>query len=209
VSLTVTQGERATFTVGAAGDAPLRYQWAFGGQSISGATEDRYTIDQVTLAHAGSYSVTVSNAVASVESTAGTLTVTSSSGGGCEPGSTSTAWASSCPTKAATACTPGNARIEDHARVLSGSVSSGTVGGLTVLSGFRVATSGTVRTSFYPLGFFESGQGLSGSASLVGDVEFRGQGYDRSSGTCSGFVDAQTCEDAAEVTVAPPYQWRP
>lgn len=103
----------------------------------------------------------------------------------------------------------GNARIEDHARVLSGSVSSGTVGGLTLLSGFNVATSGTVRTSFYPLGFFESGQGLSGSASLVGDVEFRGQGYNRSSGTCSGFVDSQTCEDAAEVTLAPPYQWRP
>jgi hypothetical protein len=109
----------------------------------------------------------------------------------------------------------GDARIEDHATVVSGTVSGGTVGGLSVIGStgwggsFDVATSGEIRTTFYPLGYFETGQRVSGSASLIGDVEYRGAGLNRSSGVCSGFVDATTCVNAAEVTVQPPYSWRP
>lgn len=103
----------------------------------------------------------------------------------------------------------GSAPIEDHATILGGSVSSGTVGALSLITSFDVRTSGKVLTTFMPLGFFEGGQGVSGSASLIGDVEFRGQGYNRASGTCSGFVDSSTCVNALEVTAAPPYAWRP
>jgi hypothetical protein len=110
----------------------------------------------------------------------------------------------------------GTARIEDHATVVNGKVSSGRIGAMSIIgtqgpgggNGFDVATSGEIRTTFYPLGYFESGQGLSGSASLVGDVEYRGQGTRRSSGVCSGFVDASTCVNGAEVTPPPPYSWR-
>ena len=108
-----------------------------------------------------------------------------------------------------------SARIEDHAYVEGGStVSGGTVGALALIgskgggSAFNMS-SGTAKTTFYPLGFFESGQGLSG-ASLIGDVEYRGQGLSRASGTCSGFVDNATCTaPGTDNTPAPPYTWRP
>jgi len=106
----------------------------------------------------------------------------------------------------------GDARIEDHAIVTSGTVSAGTLGGLGILSNGFSITGGTARTSFYPLGFFEPMQSISGTTALYGDVEFRGQGYARSSGTCSGFVDSMTCvpggTTVSDVTVAGPYTWR-
>jgi hypothetical protein len=43
----------------------------------------------------------------------------------------------------------------------------------------------------------------------VGDVEYRGQGFARASGACSGFVDARTYLDAGiDETPALPYVWR-
>jgi hypothetical protein len=69
----------------------------------------------------------------------------------------------------------GDARIEDQAVILDGAtVSGGTVGALTILNRFSVSGSATVQTTFYPPGFFESGQGASGTARLYGDVEYRG-----------------------------------
>jgi hypothetical protein len=101
----------------------------------------------------------------------------------------------------------GSARIDDHAQVLGGKVTDATVGALTVFgSGFSVTGSSTkAMTTFYPLDFFE-GRSLSGGAALMGDVELRA---DRSSGTCSGFVDGSTCTDpGSDQTPAPPYTWR-
>lgn len=132
-----------------------------------------------------------------------------SNGGGCGPSSLPSSVYVGPYAQVLGGSVSGNARIEDHATILGGSVSSGTVGAMSLIASFNVRTSGKVLTTFYPLGFFEGEQGVSGSASLVGDVEFRGQGYDRSSGTCSGFVDSSTCVNASEVTVAPPYTWRP
>ena len=54
--------------------------------------------------------------------------------------------------------------------------------------------SAQVQTTFYPPGFFETGQGLSGTARLFGDVEYRGQGLNKSSGSFYGFVDNATAE---------------
>ena len=68
-----------------------------------------------------------------------------------------------------------------------------------------------MQTTFYPPGFFETGQGLSGSARLFGDVEYRGAGLNKSSNTFYGFVDSATngVASVTDVTVAPPYTWRP
>jgi Family of unknown function (DUF6055) len=139
-----------------------------------------------------------------------------SNGGGCAPSGT-VAYVGPYATVSSGATVGSSARIDDHAYVESGStVSAGTVAALSLIGSKSgsynnnafTLTSGTVRTTFYPLGFFESGQGLSGGT-LVGDVEYRGANYNRTSGTCSGFVDSATCTSpGTDNTPAPPYTWR-
>jgi hypothetical protein len=94
--------------------------------------------------------------------------------------------------------------------ILNGAtVSGGSVGALSVMNRFNVSGTARVQTTFYPAGFFESGQGLSGSARLFGDVEYRGQGLNRNSGSFYGFVDAATqSQTINDVTTPPPYSWR-
>jgi hypothetical protein len=76
-SATVADGATATFTVVAAGTAPLSYQWQLGGAAISGATAASYTTAALTTANSGtSYTVVVSNSAGSVTSSPATLTVT-------------------------------------------------------------------------------------------------------------------------------------
>jgi len=72
-SQTVTAGQSATLTVGAAGSNT--YQWNFHGAPIAGATASFYTVLSATTAEAGSYTVTVSNPNGSTASTPATLTV--------------------------------------------------------------------------------------------------------------------------------------
>jgi hypothetical protein len=105
----------------------------------------------------------------------------------------------------------GSARIEDHAVILNGAtVSGGTVGAFSILSRFTVSGSATIQTTFYPPGFFEPGQAASGTARLYGDVEYRGEGLNRSSGAFYGFVDAMTQSATIDdVTPEPPYEFRP
>ena len=115
-------------------------------------------------------------------------------GGGCAPPATPVSVYVGPYATIASGTVTGSARIEDQATVVKGTVSGGTIGALSLIgsnsaNAFTVADSAKVRTTFYPLGFFESGQGLSGTASLLGDVEHRGQGSNRSSGAFSGFVD--------------------
>ena len=77
VAKTVTAGQTATFSVTAAGTAPLRYQWKKGGTDISGATTSSYTTPATSLADSGTaYSVVVSNDVGTATSDAVILTVT-------------------------------------------------------------------------------------------------------------------------------------
>jgi hypothetical protein len=136
-----------------------------------------------------------------------------SNGGGCAPSGIA-AYVGPYATVASNATVAADARIEDHAYVEGGSkVQGGVVGALSLIgnkgsSGAFTLASGTVKTTFYPLGFFESGQGLAGG-SLIGDVEYRGQGLSRTSGTCAGFVDSSTCvAPGTDNTPAPPYKWR-
>lgn len=135
-------------------------------------------------------------------------------GGGCAPSGT-TAYVGPYATVLSGATVSGNARIEDHAIVANGTVTGGTVGALSLIGtagGFGSnafnMSSGTAKTTFYPLGFFESGQGLSGG-SLIGDVEYRGGSLNRNSGTCTGFVDNGTCMGpGSDATPQGPYTWR-
>jgi hypothetical protein len=81
-SLTVTQGQTATFTVTATSVAPMTYQWIFCPQpnwnvatNILGATSSVLTLTNVQPASAGSYLVVVSSIAGSVTSAPAMLTV--------------------------------------------------------------------------------------------------------------------------------------
>src|ERR1700687_1624943 len=73
---TVTAGQTATFTVVAAGTAPLSYQWQKNGANITGATSTSYTTPVTAATDSGStFRVIVSNTAGTVTSSAATLTV--------------------------------------------------------------------------------------------------------------------------------------
>ena len=73
---TVTAGQSATFSVTAAGTAPLSYQWQKGTTAIAGATSASYTTAATTTADNGTqYRVVVSNSEGNATSNAATLTV--------------------------------------------------------------------------------------------------------------------------------------
>jgi uncharacterized repeat protein (TIGR03803 family) len=79
-SQTLSVGETAVLTVGAVGDLPLTFQWQFNqtnltnGGGVSGVTTSSLTISNLTQTSDGTYSVIVSNAIASA-SAAAVLTV--------------------------------------------------------------------------------------------------------------------------------------
>lgn len=75
VSVTVTEGQSASFSVNASGATPMTFQWKKSGVNITGATSSTYTIPAVTATNAGSYTVTATNSFGSATSTAATLTV--------------------------------------------------------------------------------------------------------------------------------------
>ncbi len=74
-SQTVVAGSSVTFSVNAAGTPQLKYQWAFNNAPLNGATDNAYTIQSVSEANQGSYSVRVSNGFGSADSQAATLTI--------------------------------------------------------------------------------------------------------------------------------------
>jgi len=74
VSLSVTEGQPASFTVTASGTSPS-YQWAKNAVAIPGATGASYSVAATTLSSAGQYTVNVSNSAGSVSSNAATLAV--------------------------------------------------------------------------------------------------------------------------------------
>ena len=72
----VVVGQMATFTVMAAGTAPLSYQWQKNGASLAGATASSYTTPATATTDNGStFDVVVSNTAGTVTSNAATLTV--------------------------------------------------------------------------------------------------------------------------------------
>ena len=74
-SQAVVSGTSAVFTVTAQGFGSLRYQWAFNGASLAGATNANLPLSNVQPANAGNYRVVVTNSLGSVTSLVATLTV--------------------------------------------------------------------------------------------------------------------------------------
>ncbi len=74
-SQTVTVSNAAAFTVIAAGDAPLIYQWYFSNAPILNGTNATHAISSALTNHAGNYFVTVNNPFGAVTSSLATLTV--------------------------------------------------------------------------------------------------------------------------------------
>ena len=73
---TVTVGRTATFSVVAAGTAPLTYQWQKNNANISGATSASYTTPATVSGDNGAtFRVIVTNPVTSITSNSATLTV--------------------------------------------------------------------------------------------------------------------------------------
>ncbi|WP_145928678.1 Ig-like domain-containing protein [Termitidicoccus mucosus] len=81
----VTAGAAASFSVLAIGAPNPAYQWRHGGTNIAGATGYTHTIASAQTAHAGNYTVVVSNEMGSVTSSTATLTVTATSSGTTTP----------------------------------------------------------------------------------------------------------------------------
>jgi glucose/arabinose dehydrogenase len=73
-SITVAEGQAATFTVSSLGSNPMQYQWQKNGSDIPNATNSTYTFN-VSSGDEGAYRVMVSNAAGSVASNVATLTV--------------------------------------------------------------------------------------------------------------------------------------
>jgi uncharacterized delta-60 repeat protein len=75
-SLTVTTGRTSVFTVAAVGSAPFTYQWFRGTTPVGTGTT--LTLNPVTTADAGDYTVVVTNSLGSTRSSIAKLTVDSS-----------------------------------------------------------------------------------------------------------------------------------
>jgi hypothetical protein len=81
-SQTVTAGQTATFSVVAAGTAPLSYQWQKNTANISGATAASYTtLPTVSGDNGATFRVVVTNSVTSATSNSATLAVTTAAVG--------------------------------------------------------------------------------------------------------------------------------
>ncbi len=78
VSKTVSAGTNVTFTVGATGPSPLRYQWRFNTTNILNATNTSLTITNIQSTNDGNYTVVVTNSFAAITSSIATLTVNQS-----------------------------------------------------------------------------------------------------------------------------------
>ena len=79
---TVTAGQTATFSVVAAGTAPLTYQWQKNNSNISGATAASYTTPAMVSGDNGAtFRVMVTNSVSTITSNSATLTVNPASVG--------------------------------------------------------------------------------------------------------------------------------
>lgn len=75
VSLTVTQGNAAVFSVTAGGDGPFAYQWFFNSIAIAGATGPTYALGHAQPGDEGLYAVRITNVVGAALSSPATLTV--------------------------------------------------------------------------------------------------------------------------------------
>lgn len=74
---TLSAGGRLVLPIAVSGGGSYTYQWFLNGTAIAGATANPYIVDSVGAAHAGAYSVDVTNALGTTRLTAGNVTITS------------------------------------------------------------------------------------------------------------------------------------
>jgi hypothetical protein len=75
-SLSISELQTATFSVQAAGSAPLNFQWSKNGVEIPGATETTYSTPRATLSDSGAtFTVTLTNPRGNITSNPATLKV--------------------------------------------------------------------------------------------------------------------------------------
>ncbi len=74
-SLTVREGDPASFSVAATGVAPISYQWLIGERELAGETNASFALSAARFVDAGSYRVRVANDGGSTMSAAAELTV--------------------------------------------------------------------------------------------------------------------------------------
>jgi len=144
-------------------------------------------------------------------------TVRHDNGGGCAPAGTSSGVYVGPYARVLGGTVSGTARIEDQATVVSGTVSGGTVGALSLVgvqshpghgaASFTVSGTAVLRGTFYPMGWFGNNQSISGSAQYLGDLEVYSS--NKSSGVFYGLVDDgwSGVSSSPEVTTPPPYTW--
>ena len=97
VALSKAAGQAASFSVIATGTGPLTYQWFKNGAAISGATTSSYNIAAVGAQHAGTYSVTISNALGQAASQSVALAVVTMPVVVSQPQSFGYSWPASVP----------------------------------------------------------------------------------------------------------------
>ena len=79
VNRTITESQNATFTVTAAGTAPLSYQWMYTTTNIlANGTSSSFTVTNAQVTDAGAYHVIVTNAFGAATSSVAVLTVNAS-----------------------------------------------------------------------------------------------------------------------------------
>ncbi|MFZ9840037.1 MAG: immunoglobulin domain-containing protein [Opitutaceae bacterium] len=83
--VTAIVGGNATFSVVAAGTAPLAYQWLKGDTSLPAGTAASLTLTNLTAGDAGAYKVRVTNTAGSVTSSSANLTVNAAPVAGTKP----------------------------------------------------------------------------------------------------------------------------
>jgi hypothetical protein len=90
VSVSVTEGQSAQFTVGVTGTGPFNFQWLRNGAVVAITTIPTYTTPATSVANdnGATYGVIVSNGGGTVTSATATLTVTAATGGGGTGGNT-------------------------------------------------------------------------------------------------------------------------
>jgi hypothetical protein len=77
MSISVSIGEKATFSVSVAAVPAPKYQWQKNGRNIAGAEQSVYTVERVDRKDAGNYRVVISNIAGKVTSRDAKLTVIS------------------------------------------------------------------------------------------------------------------------------------
>lgn len=76
VSATIPFDDPVTFSVSAAGTAPLQFQWQKDHVNIEGANESSFTISKAQFTHAGNYRVIITNIAGQAISNEAVLTIT-------------------------------------------------------------------------------------------------------------------------------------